>query len=207
MKDSELLRLRHCMDEPLNGSNLRSIFLLLTRSHFSSPKNHGLLESSIGCFVYDDDPAKRTLDIELSHNFIPNKSVKVPAIYVGMDQGTTFSKVDFNNHLQFNEDNSGWHTGKLATTAVAFIHLAPTLDQALLMAESSTAFFMGVRDNLKTKLNLSSFDIVSLSPAALIEKSPTTYFRVDLQCALSFNFVVSVNLESHRLKKFNMSLQ
>lgn len=207
MTDSELARLMHCMDRPLDGANLRSIFLLLTRAHFSDPANHGYLEDTIGCFKYSDDPKESTLSVQLSYNYDPEKSSPIPAVYVGMDQGTKFGKLDMDNQSAQFADRSGKEYSKLATAGISFIHLARSMDQALLLAESSAAFFMGIRESLKLQLGLSSFDVLSLSPPALVQKDPERYFRVDLQCALSFNFVVSVNIESHRLKKFAIKLQ
>lgn len=207
MKDSELSKLLHCMDEPLNGANLRTIFLLLTRAHFSDPANHGYLEETIGCFKYDDDDKLSTLPVELSYVYDPEKTSPIPAVYVGMDQGMQFRRTDMDDKSATFSDNSGFESAKLAVTSLSIIHLARTMDQALLLAESSAAFYMGIRESLKLQLGLSSFDVLSLSPAALAGKAPERYFRVDLQCALAFNFVVSVNIESHRLKKFAISLE
>jgi hypothetical protein len=99
-------------------------------------------------------------------------------------------------------DNSGFFSGQLLNTAVSFIHVFESADQALLAADCTASFFVGIKESLRNKLNLSSFEPISISPPALIEKSPERFFRVDATFGISYNYSVLVNIESHRLKKF-----
>jgi len=52
------------MSEPLNGSNLRTIFLLLTRVHYSDSKNFGYLEDQLKCMVWNSNHSETPLEID-----------------------------------------------------------------------------------------------------------------------------------------------
>lgn len=190
------------MSEPLNGSNLRTIFLLLTRAHFSTAKNYGYLEPQLSCVEWNSDTFKSTLAVELSQEYERAKNQNTPAVYVGFDQPFSFKKIDFSDNTGDHTDNSGRVMGVLTTAILSLIHVAPTMDQALLLADSSTSFFLGTRDSLAYKLNLIAFDPISISPPAMVDKGPERNFRVDATFGLSFNYVINANIESHRLKKF-----
>lgn len=190
------------MQEPLNGSNLRTIFLLLTRAHYSDTKNYGYLEPQLQCVLYSDNANEQSLYVELSQEYDYTKGIRRPAVYVGFDQPFQFKKIDLSHSQDKTYDNSGQDKGFLVTATLSLIHVAASQDTALLMADCSTAFFIGIRDALKSKLNLMSFDPISISPPAMVDKKPEQYFRVDCMFNLTFNYVVRVNLESHRLKKF-----
>lgn len=190
------------MDEPLNGSNLRTIFLLLTRAHYSDSKNFGYLEEQLKCAVWDSEHSKSALEIDPSYQYDINRDNRKPGIYVGIDQPFQFSKIDLNSRQGNIPDNSGFFSGQLLRSAVSFIHVFESADQASLAADCTASFFIGIKESLRTKLNLSSFEPISISPPALIEKSPERFFRVDCLFGVSFNYSVLVNIESHRLKNF-----
>lgn len=190
------------MSEPLNGSNLRTIFLLMTRAHYSDSKNFGYLEEQLKCMVWDPEHSKSTIEIDPSYQYDINRDNRKPGIYVGVDQPCQFSKVDLNSRQGNIPDNSGFFSGQILRTAISFIHVFESADQALLAADCTASFFVGIKESLRNKLNLSSFEPISISPPALIEKTPERFFRVDVTFGISFNYSVLVNIESHRLKKF-----
>lgn len=190
------------MSEPLNGSNLRTIFLLLTRAHYSDSKNFGYLEEQLKCAVWSSEHSKSALEIDPSYQYDINRDNRKPGIYVGVDQPSQFSKVDLNSRQGNIPDNSGFFSGQLLRTAISFIHVFESADQALLAADCTASFFVGIKESLRNKLNLSSFEPISISPPALVEKTPERFFRVDVTFGISYNYSVLVNIESHRLKKF-----
>lgn len=202
MNKEAYVELFNCMSEPLNGSNLRTIFLLLTRAHYSDSKNFGYLEAQLKCMVWDSDHSKSAIEIDPTYQYDINRDNRKPGIYVGVDQPFQFSKIDLNARQGNIQDNSGFFSGQIARSAVSFVHVFESPDQAVLAADCTTSFFVGVKESLRNKLNLSSFEPISISPPALIEKSPERFFRVDSTFGIAFNYSVLVNIESHRLKKF-----
>lgn len=202
MNKEAYVELFNCMSEPLNGSSLRTIFLLLTRAHYSDSKNFGYLEEQLKCAVWDADHSKSTLEIDPSYQYDINRDSRKPGIYVGVDQPSQFSKTDLNSRQGNLPDNSGFFSGQLLRTVLSFIHVFESADQALLAADCTTSFFVGVKESLRRKLNISSFEPVAIGAPTLIEKTPERFFRVDVTFGIAFNYSVLVNIESHRLKKF-----
>jgi hypothetical protein len=207
MNKEDYAQLFNCMSEPLNGSNLRTIFLLLTRAHYSDSKNFGYLEEQLKCMVWTSEHSKSALEIDPSYQYDINRDNRKPGIYVGIDQPLQFSKIDINSRQGNIPDNSGFFSGQLLRSAVSFIHVFESADQAALAADCTTSFFIGIKESLRNKLNLSSFEPISISPPALIEKNPERFFRVDCLFGISFNYSVLVNIESHRLKKFAIEFE
>ncbi len=156
--------------------------------------------------VWDPEHSKSSLEIDPSFQYDMNRDNRKPGIYVGIDQPCTFSKIDLNSKQGTIPDNSGFFSGQLMRTAVSFIHVFESADQALLAADCTASFFVGIKDSLRNRLNLSSFEPISISAPALIEKTPERFFRVDVTFGLSFNYSVLVNIESHRLKKIAIEL-
>jgi hypothetical protein len=195
-------QLNKCMSEPLNGSNLRTLFLLLTRAHYSDSKNFGYLEEQLKCMVWNPVHAESALEIDPSYQYDINRDNRQPGIYVGIDQPFQFSKIDLNSKQDNIPDNSGFFSGHLLRSSVSFIHVFETADQAALAADCTASFFIGIKQALLNKLNLSSFEPISISPPTLVEKNPERFFRSDCLFNIAFNYNVLVNIESHRLKKF-----
>lgn len=195
------------MGTPLNAYNLRRFFLLLTRAHYSSVENHGYLSGDLGCAIYSDNPVERTVNVAPSYEYNPNRDGEMPSIYVGVDQPLTFSKLDLRSEAGHSSDNSAHSQAYIAKTAVNFVHIFKTADQALLAAESTLMFMIGIQGSIRSNLNLMSFEPVSMSPPAFKEKAPESQMRVDVTMSLSYQYNVLVNIESHRIKKFAIELQ
>lgn len=202
MNREDRLALFNCLKEPLNSSNLRTTFLLLTRAHYSDPKNYGYLQDLLKCVVWSKEHLPGTIEIEDTYNYDSNRDNRRPGIYVGADQPAKFSKIDLQSKQIVLDDNSGHDTGHIFQTGVNFIHVFESADQALLAADCTSSFFIGIKEMLQERLGLVSFEPLSVSPPAIIEKAPERFFRVDVIFGLSFIYNVRVNIESHRLKKF-----
>jgi hypothetical protein len=208
MTPAELKTLAACLNskEPINGSNLRTAFLLLTRAHFSDSKNYGYLEEQLKCFKYAPGQPDGTLAVDLSQEYDANKFSKRPAIFVGLDQAFKFSNISNDQTQARSADNSVTTMGYIVHTILSIIHVTETVDQAVLLADSAASFFIGISEPIKNNLNLLTFIPATISPPALIEKGQERAFRVDVSFSLSFNYVVNANIESHRLKKFALEL-
>lgn len=207
MNDSNVHRLLHCMQQPLDPARLRAIFLLLLRSHFTDRRHYGYMQDDLGCLVYSDDPGERTLHINLTSDFKSADVAARPAIYVGLDAPFKFGKVALDNAIGAKyEDNSVEEYNWTMDTTVNVSHLADSPDLALNLATATASFLTGIRPAIMRQLELLSFDPVQLIGPKLQEKPPESYFQVDLHFAISFNFVMAVNIESHRIKKISLDI-
>jgi hypothetical protein len=200
-------KLDECFGQPLTLTNLRAVILLMLRTHYGDSGNFGDQYEALKCLVYDPDaPDASTLGIELGSVLSVKNPGPRPGIYVDFDGKTVWKKKVLNNSAGWSEDNSTQNFAWLVETNIIVSHLSDSIDLSLTMAESSTSLFLGLRTHLMKTLNIASFEVQALSFPKPPEKDIERYYRVDLILAFTFSFHMSVNLESHRLKKFALEL-
>ena len=194
-----------CMRRPMDSVNIRRFFLMLLRAHWSDNANHGQLAEFLDCMRYDEDPKERTLDVELAHVFDPDKGSTRPGIYVGFG-GFELKKVAMGNVIGRADDNSTRQEGKKAETVLKVGHMSQSADMSLLMAESNAVLLQGIEKDICRNMDILNMEVLGWSDPRLMEKAPERNFQVDLSCAVSFNFMVEIDIESHRIKKFGTEL-
>ncbi len=185
---------------PLSPVTLRRIMLLLFREHYSDMSQFGAYRDLLGDLTYNDDPKKSTLAVDLLHAYDPKKVSGDPSIFIGF-QPFQFTKKGVDNYAGMNDDESVIYKTMAAAGILIVRHCASASDMALLMGESSTNMLLGLQELLKNRLKLLGFDISTLSDPKMISPEPQRMFYCDLACQVSFNYTISVNMESHRLKK------
>lgn len=204
-KNNFLLDLNCCLQAPLTLTNLRAVLTLLVRSHYSSPKNFGLFENELACLAIDPDAQTNTLTVGL--DFVPNinNPSPRPAIWINF-MGATFDKNVIDNFVKYSEDNSGSTYARLQKVSYDIVHTHDSVDIALMMAETTADFFMGMRPHLMNTLGLSFLEVSKISKPTQPERSPDKHYEVGISLDIVYNHVVSTNIESHRLKKFAIEL-
>ena len=195
-----------CLSEPLTIVNLRSIITLLTRAHYSDPANFGILEEELECLALDPEAEDNDLNILL--DFIPDKKKPSPrpAIWINFER-CQFDKKAIDNKAGGSEDNSRTEYVKIEDVSFTLTHVHDSVDIALMMAETTCDFFAGIRPHLMGKLGLSFFEVENIIKPRQSERAPERYYEVDVGLRMMFSFVMSANIESHRLKKFALELQ
>lgn len=206
MAISYLNTLGCCLSEPLTLVNLRAIMLLLTKAHYSDVDNFGVFAEELACVATDPDDKDGNLKILL--DFIPsskNPSPR-PAIWVNLET-CKYEKKALDNRSSFSDDNSRTLYVKIQTVAFTLTHVHESVDIALMMAESTADFFSGMRPHLMSKLNIGMFEVLEVGKPKLADKAPERYFEVDVVIQMMFSSAITVNIESHRLKKFALDIQ
>jgi hypothetical protein len=189
-----------CLEKPLSSVALRRIFTSLLKVHWGDAHNFGEYEETLGCLVYDDDPAASKLTILPAYVFDAEKTENFPGIFVGL--GINYKKTSLDNFAGQGEDLSDTYYSTLANVAMTISHVHRSADLAFSMAESTTAFLLGLRKPIMNRIGLMEMEPRGLSEAQPIQSKPERFFEVDLTINLTFNLGMTVNLESHRLKKF-----
>lgn len=188
---------------PLSPVTLRRIFLLMMRLHFSDPANYGGLRPMLGDLRYREENSD--LSVELLSVFDPKNTDAAPGVYVGF-QPFVFHKTGVNNYVGSSDDTSAQYFNMKCTTGLIVKHTAKTADLSSLLGEASAAFLFGLRPMLMARLCLLQFDIETLSDVKQKEKAPERVFESDLICTLAFNYAMTTNIESHRIKKIAATL-
>jgi hypothetical protein len=191
---------------PLSPTTLRRIFLLLLRFHYSDPDNYGDLKPLMGDLIYvDSEGDEGSLDIELLSIFDPRKRDPGPGIFVGF-QPFTFKKPGVNYDAGTNNDGSAQYAVMTVDAQLIIKHISTLMDSTTIMGEATTAFLFGIRPMLMQRLCLRGFDIVSMTDAKQIEKAPDRTFECNVVININFDYVMTTNVESHRIKKVAAAL-
>ena len=194
------------LEAPLSMVSLRRIFLLMLRLHYSDPDNFGDYKDLIGNLRYNDELKFSTLGIELLSTFEPESYKDGQAnIFLGF-QSHNFKKVAINNYSGQNTDGSSNYHVMPTDSVLVLRHVANTGDQALLIGEMTAAFLFGIRPMLMQKIGLRAMDVLSVSDPKIIDKAPERSFQVDVSVAINFGYVMTTNIESHRIKKIAMRM-
>ncbi len=194
------------LDKPLITTNIRRLLLLLTQAHYADTFNHGKLAAELKDCVWDATAAKRTMQIGLQHDFDARGVLDaLPCIYFGLGDVDFESEV-IGEYAGHNEDNSAAEHVSLAKGAMQWTHCARHADVAENMAESTGAFFRSSSDWMRQRVGFRLFQISQIGmPQRVMVDGKEAYYRVDLRGQLQYNHAVTINYESHRLKKVELN--
>jgi len=189
-----------CMDKPISSVTLRRVFTSLLKVHWSDSNNFGEYSEPLGCLIYDDDEGASKLSILPTYVFDDSNTESFPGIFIGMQ--LNYRKAAMDNFAGEGDDRSDTFYSTLANVAMTFSHVHRSADVAFSMAENTTAFLVGLRKPIMNRVGLMEMDVRGLSDAQQVRSKPDRFFGVDLTLNITFNLAMTVNLESHRLKKF-----
>jgi hypothetical protein len=186
----------------LTPVTIRRIFLLLTRLHYSTNENYGILKEKLKDFTWNPKDGK--LHIDYDYNYDPAQLDKRPAIFVGRDD-IQYTKVVTGDHSGHSEDRSGEQFTKTAKTSVILRHIAKSPDESETLADLSSQFFMGItpmiRDSLQGKIL--EYEVIGLKSSRPFERTSQQadqHFMSDLIIGLAYNSIWMTSFESHRIK-------
>lgn len=194
-----------CLTRPVTLSSLRTLLALLVKFHFSDGDNFGLYKEELECLTTQEG-SKGPVYFGVEHAFDPKNPSPRPAVWTTMEE-SKLNKVSIDNRAYRHADNSGAGYTKLQDVLFVFTSVHDQPEIALMMSESISDFFMGVRPHLMQTMNLSMLEVQSISKIRPINKVPERHFEVDVRLQVMFSSTISVNIESHRLKKFALDIQ
>lgn len=182
----------------LDPHTIRKIFKLLMKAHWADSRNHGRYASEL-C---DSANVTVLLSYELDDkNLDPIPSVKVKT------RATKLDKKTLNNYSGVTKDYQKETTGTIVETLVVFEHMFQDAEQALIAAQSTAEFLLGVRELLMKAFKFSMIELVEIGDLQLTDPRPERYYRVDVSLKLNYNIAITVNLESHLIKTVETSLE
>ena len=192
-------KLFESLNAPLNSANMRRAFLLLMRVHFSSPSNYGQLAEQLGGLIYTGETGS-PMDVELMSVFNAKQVNPRPGVFVGL-RGIKFTKQTIDNFAGSSEDGSKKFFEMKAETRLLVRHVAQISDMSSVMADTTTACLFGMREILMKHLGFTLFDILGQSEPTQTEQAPERAFQTDVECNVAFQYALTTNIESHRIKK------
>jgi hypothetical protein len=188
----------------LGAVNLRRIFLLLTRLHFSDSSNYGAMKEELSKFVWSKDPKLSRIFIGLDYVFDIVKSDQFPGVFVGVGD-LDFQQKVIQNLSGITEDKSGSENVIEGTTTIIIRHASLSPDEALALADLSFGFYTGVRQFLVSRMKLNALTVNRLSTPRFFNIDGTEKadkkFCADLILGIAWDASWTSFVESHPVKK------
>ena len=196
-----------CIDSPLDMVMLRRIFLLLTRVHWGDAENHYQQPNPFDCLVYSDEEKDSRLTVDLTDIYNEDETDNFPGVFVGFEGGFTLSKITQNYEAVASDDGSAEHRIVSWKGRLVIKHVHQSADIAMAMADSTFAYMMALRSSLMSRFPIRQLDIVGVTdPQNIKPQNARRFFKVDLVSDVEFTATVSINMESHRIKKWGLKM-
>lgn len=187
-----------CCEGPVDPVLMRRFFKTAIKAHWENPTNHGRYEDVLGCYGLDEN-SKMPLTIMVANEDMTGEKVSYPRIVLKVGDSNVQKHV-LGNEGEYSADNASLETAWQIDTSIRVTHIFQDADVAYAAAQSTFEFLAAFSGEWRSVLGLQLFDPVSVSEEKIEKPIPEGYFRVDATFKLNYNFVITVNTESHRLK-------
>lgn len=201
-----LARLNSCGNIAVDSSYLRALFKDIVAAHWETSSNHGRLEPTVGCYtVRSESNPTGNLTVRMAYEVDPKNPNPIPSIVI--DAGNVaIEKLVLANSASHNVLENTNKRSWMAATQISIVHRFVEPEDCLIAAQSTLEFIAGVSHELMRVLGLSLLEPKGMTTATQVESTPNKYFQVDVGVELKYNFTMSVNLESHRVKTLAATL-
>lgn len=207
MTDSEentkrlLCYINELCPKELNSIELLRFFQLLVSAHWEHSDNHGQYSQYLSC-INNKNIVETTLDAN------PKTAKTTPKITIKLGD-IKYEKAHLGDNKAESEDGNIITYAWGCTTPIIFNHRFETPGQTLVAAESTFEFLTAIANEVRQLLNLSSFVPVGISQPKKEKNQASDDFNLDIVFNISYNYYVSANLETHRIKVVasNISIQ
>ena len=190
-----------CMP-PLSPTVLRRFFHELLKQTFTDPNNYGAHRTALECVT-----AGNGLDIGISHNYDPADDPQYKRSVVFRLGGLKFIKKVVDNFEARSDDFAESHSVVECQASFRISHIMESSDAAYQLGEISTEMLIGLKRWIEGRLGLRTLQVVELAEPKLLKPYPESFFTVDLNGVLIFNYTMTTVHESHRLKVVTMTLE
>ena len=192
----DLLR---CLDGPPTADTFRRMLLLFLRGHYSSVDNYMGFDH-LGCWTWDSDPAKRSLEVEFTHQDDDRNPDAYPGVYVG------FADVNYErlgvggNYAGSTNDLAGTHAAKETVANYVISHVARKASDAFDLAELTARVLTAMGPVLARNGGATGFEVLGMRQPSGKKPSPKTHYTVATPVQIKYTLAVTRSLESHRIR-------
>ena len=176
----------------LNSVEILKFFQLLLAAHWEHADNHGQYAQYLSC-IDNRGLVETTLDEN------PKGVKTVPKISIKLGE-VKFEKAHLGDEKAESEDGNILTFGWGCSTQLIFNHRFETPGQTLIAAESTFEFLSAIANEVRQLLNLTTFLPVGISQPKKEKNQASDNFNLDIVFNISYNYYVSANLETHRIK-------
>lgn len=191
-----------CCEGPVDPVLIRKFFKQAVLAHWEDSGNHGRYEDILSCYspITDGQPGGN-LNIIASHEDTSGEKINDPRIIIAL-KNSTMDKKSLGNVTEVHSDGAHIDTSWQMNTPLVISHIFNDADVALTAAQSTFEFIAGFHTMIMEALGLNLLEPKGIDGPGIYPntKHPQTYFQVDAVFFMNYNFHISVNIESHRLK-------
>ena len=194
-----------CLKLPLTGALVRRIFMLLLRAHYSSGSNYPQEYEHLKCMVWDPDPIKSTLTVDVLNKFVDTAPDAFPGIYTGVTSNQSSTTV-IGGYAGANDDGSRQIVASECVVGVRIAHVSRNEADALDMADMSMTFLKAMAPFIADDMQASA---IRINGYAAANKKPTQsdrFYAVDLSASVTYNHRVATILQGHRIAAIQISV-
>jgi hypothetical protein len=190
-----------CCEGPPDPVLIRRFFKQAILAHWEDSGNHGRYEPILSCYSPINEQGQGNLNVLMSYEDNSGEKLTDPRIVIGIRKSDVEKKT-IGNVNEVSEDGAHIGTSWQITSALVISHIFNDADVALSAAQSTLEFLAGFHTMLMEGLGLNSLEPKAIDDPKIYAgtKHPQTYFQVDVVFTMNYNFYISVNIESHRLK-------
>jgi len=192
----------------LSPVELRRIFLLLTRSCFSTVDNYGEGDADElkkdPPLIYSNNKYDKKIDVDLDFNYDAEEVGSRPGVYVGLGD-IDFQRQVVGDFAGISVDNSTRYFASHSKTTLHIRHISTSPDLCYSLANITAGFYLGATDFLESSLpGLGDFQLAKISKIQFVDPDNEKEFRVDVIFSMLFLFAWQNFLEGHRLKEITL---
>jgi hypothetical protein len=190
-----------CCQGPVDPVLIRKFFKQAVMAHWEDPDNHGRYTDILSCYQPIGEDGRGNLNIMLSYEDTSGEKIVDPRIVIGVRKSDVEKKA-LGNIADVHPDGAHIETGWQMNSTLVLSHIFNDADIAMTAAQSTFEFLAGFGMQFMDMLNLNLFEPKIIDDPKIYgaTKHPQTYFQVDVVFMMNYNFFISVNIESHRLK-------
>ena len=187
-------------------STLRSAFADLTRLHYSDPNNITSQDiPRLKNYIWDPDPARSKIYIDVAGKFDPKIVETRPAIFVGISD-TDFTREVFRNEASQDFTKGETNYAIKNSCSVLLHHVGTVVDEALALARITAAYYTAFTQMLRKEFNFNYLHVSKLSRPAILYEAKERWIStvyIDLQYFETWQ----VATESHKLKAIKFTTE
>lgn len=193
-----------CVKGPVTSDLFRRLLLLFLRGHYSSGANYMGFDH-LGCFTWDADETKRTLEVEYTHTDSDRKPDNYPGVYVGFGQAD-FNKIAQGNFAGHSHDLAGTDLSKESTANFEVSHVSKRASDAYDLAELTSRALTAMAEPLAMNAGAHSFEVLGMRKPKNKKPEPESYYIVATPVQIKYTLAVTRNIESHRIRMIALEL-
>lgn len=190
----------------LSPLELRRVFLLLSRSCFSSVEGYNNLsgyELTDPPVTHSDDKYANKINVELEYVYNPEEVNSRPSVFIGLGD-VQYERQVVGDIAGASDDYSTTYYAGQSQTQLAVKHISTSPDLCYAMADQTVKFYLAIKPLLESLPGFADLRLGTISKVRIIDPDRERNFQVDVIFPIVFMFAWTTRTEDQRLKEIGL---